>query len=90
MDNLYEQAKYEYNSISDKEKQEITEGYKEFQSKYSPKILQSLSGEELLDKLTDFTEADADPDPICLLGKEWDEIKLDLADAAEGYARSGK
>lgn len=51
MDNLYEQAKYEYNSISDKEKQEITEGYKEFQSKYSPKILQSLSGEELLDKL---------------------------------------
>ena len=25
MDNLYEQAKYEYNSISDKEKQEITE-----------------------------------------------------------------
>lgn len=46
--------------------------------------------EELLDKLTDFTEADADPDPVCLLGKEWDEIKLDLADEAEGYARSGK
>jgi len=51
MANLYEQANYEYNSITDKEKQEIAEGYKEFQSKYSPEIIQSLKGEELLDKM---------------------------------------
>lgn len=43
--------------------------------------------EELLEKFTDFTEADISPDPICLLGKEWDEIKLDLIDAADDYAK---
>lgn len=44
--------------------------------------------EELLEKFTDFTEADISPDPICLLGKEWDEIKLDLVDAADDYAKN--
>lgn len=41
--------------------------------------------DELLEKFTDFTEADTYPDPICLLGKTWDDIKLDLADTAEAY-----
>lgn len=44
--------------------------------------------EELLEKFTDFTEADTLPDPVCLLGKEWDEIKLDLVDAADDYAKN--
>ncbi|HJE87620.1 nucleotidyl transferase AbiEii/AbiGii toxin family protein [Rikenella microfusus] len=44
--------------------------------------------EELLEKVTDFIEADALPDPVCLLGKEWDEIKLDLVDAADDYAKN--
>lgn len=42
---------------------------------------------ELLKKFTDFTEADNQPDPICLQLKDWDEIKLDLIDEAENYSR---
>lgn len=34
--------------------------------------------EELRKSLTDFTGADEEEDPICLLGKNWDDIKLDL------------
>ena len=46
------------------------------------------NAEELLEKFTDFTEADTLPDPVCLLGKDWDEIKLDLVDAADDYAKN--
>lgn len=42
---------------------------------------------ELLTKFTDFTEAENQPDPICLLHKDWDEIKLDLIDEADNYFR---
>lgn len=40
---------------------------------------------ELLKKFTDFTEAENQPDPICLLHKDWDEIKLDLIDEVSNY-----
>lgn len=43
---------------------------------------------ELLTKFIDFTEAENQPDPICLLHKDWDEIKLDLIDEAEKYSRN--
>lgn len=33
---------------------------------------------ELIRHFTDFTLANEKPDPICLLGKDWDEIKLDF------------
>ena len=36
--------------------------------------------DELRKKLTDFVKADKDQHPICLLGKNWDDIKLDLID----------
>lgn len=39
---------------------------------------------ELLNQWTNFNMADKDFDPICLLGKNWDDIKLDIIDAAEG------
>ena len=35
---------------------------------------------ELLDKLIDFSKADEEPDPICLNGKNWDFIKMDIID----------
>jgi hypothetical protein len=41
--------------------------------------------EKLLERFTDFSLADAFPDPICLLGKDWDDIKLDLIEAVEAY-----
>ena len=44
--------------------------------------------EELLDKFTDFALADADLDPVCLRGLDWDEIKLDLIETAEEFARN--
>lgn len=44
--------------------------------------------EELLDKFTDFALADVDLDPVCLRGLDWDEIKLDLTETAEEFARN--
>ena len=38
---------------------------------------------ELLNQWTNFNMADKDFEPICLLGKNWDDIKLDIIDAAE-------
>ena len=34
--------------------------------------------EKLRSNLADFTEADGDMEPVCLLNKNWDDIKLDL------------
>lgn len=34
--------------------------------------------EELLDKLTTFEPVEDEPDPVCYLGKEWIDIKLDI------------
>ncbi len=36
---------------------------------------------ELLLKIVDFAEADNQPDPRCLAGKQWDEIKLDIIES---------
>lgn len=33
---------------------------------------------KILEKLTDFTQADDDFNPVCLRGKHWELIKLDL------------
>lgn len=38
---------------------------------------------ELIHNFTDFSIADDMPDPICILGKDWDYIKLDLIEATE-------
>lgn len=38
---------------------------------------------ELIHNFTDFTIADDMPDPVCLLKKDWDDIKLDLIETAE-------
>ena len=37
--------------------------------------------DHLLAALTDFSKADDQPDPKCLLGKDWDFIKIDIIDA---------
>lgn len=44
--------------------------------------------DELLERLTDFRMADEDPDPACLRGLDWSDIKLDLVDAVEAFAES--
>ena len=38
---------------------------------------------ELIRNFTNFSIADDMPDPICLLGKDWDNIKIDLIEYAE-------
>lgn len=38
----------------------------------------------ILEKLTDFSTADQDFDPICLRGKHWEIIKLDMIDLVKG------
>jgi predicted nucleotidyltransferase component of viral defense system len=39
--------------------------------------------EEIITKLTDFEVADSDLDPICLKGKYWELIKLDIEEEVE-------
>ena len=41
--------------------------------------------EALLKDLNNFVKADRDPNPRCLLGKDWQQIKLDLIDAVFAY-----
>ncbi|WP_285060081.1 nucleotidyl transferase AbiEii/AbiGii toxin family protein [Pedobacter ginsengisoli] len=36
------------------------------------------NGSAILENFTDFTEADIEPDPICLLDKQWEFIKADI------------
>ncbi|MBR5924158.1 MAG: nucleotidyl transferase AbiEii/AbiGii toxin family protein [Bacteroidales bacterium] len=38
---------------------------------------------QLLEALTDFSVANNQPDPKCLLGKDWDFIKIDIIEAVE-------
>lgn len=40
---------------------------------------------ELRSMFTDFTRADRDPDPDCLLGKNWDDIKLDIIESVSDF-----
>lgn len=44
-------------------------------------------GEELMDMFTNFDVANSEINPICLLNKDWDEIKLDLTDSAANYEK---
>ena len=46
------------------------------------------NADELLERLTDFRMADEDPDPVCLRGLDWSDIKLDLVDAVEAFAKN--
>lgn len=39
--------------------------------------------EQIIMNFTDFTSADKDIDPICLMGKEWELIKLDFVEELE-------
>ena len=43
------------------------------------------NAEELVRNFTCFSIADEMIDPICLLGKDWDDIKLDLIEASENF-----
>ena len=46
------------------------------------------SEQDVLTGLTDFAEADNQIDPVCLLGKFWDLIKLDIIEVVEEYRAS--
>ncbi len=48
---VFDKAKKEYLSISNDLKEDLSNGYVDFKSKYSPELLKTLEGEELLDKL---------------------------------------
>lgn len=40
---------------------------------------------EILSSFTTFENSDADFDPVCLRGKYWEIIKLDILDAIESF-----
>ncbi len=48
---------------------------------YTKRYPYNFSQEEIIKKLTDFKEADADLDPICLKDKYWELIKLDIEES---------
>jgi len=39
----------------------------------------------ILENLRNFSKADNEPDPICLKGKYWELVKLDIVEAVEKY-----
>ena len=41
--------------------------------------------DDIMIKLTDFTNADKDPDPICLKDKYWELIKLDIEESVNKF-----
>ena len=53
---------------------------------YSVRYPYTFTQDELIPQLTNFTIADIDPDPNCLLGKYWELIKLDLEDKMVDYS----
>lgn len=57
---------------------------------YEKRYLYSHSREEIINKLTDFKEADTDLDPICLKDKHWELIKLDIEESVENYVGNSK
>ncbi len=57
---------------------------------YAERYPYSYTTDELLHKLTDFQFADTDFDPICLKGKYWELVKLDIEDAVRAYRRKVK
>ncbi len=50
----------------------------------------TVTKEEIVKKLTDFDMADTDFDPICLKGKHWELIKLDIVESVENYVGNSK
>ena len=43
--------------------------------------------DKLLEALIDFSEADNEPNPKCLLGKDWDLIKINMIRQVESYSK---
>ena len=52
---------------------------------YSKRYPYNFSNEELVQQLTNFENAETDPDPNCLKGKYWELIKLDFEDRIKDY-----
>lgn len=50
---------------------------------HSKRFIYTHDRQELIDRLTDFSKADDEPDPECNLGKNWDMVKLDIIDAVQ-------
>lgn len=61
------------------EKLSLTELLDAYKNRYPEKSIG-----ELKKKMVYFAHADEEPDPKCLLGKNWNLIKLDLSDALKG------
>ncbi|SMO39487.1 Nucleotidyl transferase AbiEii toxin, Type IV TA system [Saccharicrinis carchari] len=57
---------------------------------YEKRYPYSHTREEIINKLTDFKEADTDLDPICLKDKHWELIKLDIEESVENYVGNSK
>ena len=51
MSDIFETAKQEYNSLDPSLKEKMESGYADFKAQYTPEKLQTLKGEELIDKL---------------------------------------
>ncbi len=47
---------------------------------HSKRFIYNHEYESVIEELLNFSRADDEPDPICLLGKKWDLIKLDIID----------
>ena len=55
---------------------------------YSNRYPYHFTQTEIINQLTNFENADSDPDPYCLLGKYWELIKYDFEDQVNDYSKS--
>ncbi|MGQ1788129.1 MULTISPECIES: nucleotidyl transferase AbiEii/AbiGii toxin family protein [unclassified Saccharicrinis] len=62
--------------------------WEEMLSFYEKRYPYNHSKEEIINKLTDFSTADTDLDPICLKEKYWELIKLDIEESVAEYLAS--
>jgi hypothetical protein len=59
--------------------------WNEMLSFYEKRYPYGYSHKEILNKLKDFESADSDFDPVCLKGKYWELIKLDIEESLNEY-----
>jgi hypothetical protein len=58
--------------------------FREMLSLHEKRYPYSHNSDQIKNKFTDFAFADEDFDPVCMLGKHWELIKLDIIDFVNG------
>lgn len=64
--------------------------FEELLNFYQQRYPYNATTHELCEKMVDFKDIDGDFNPRCLLGKDWDMIKLDIIDVVMNYMNNSE